>query len=112
MNKMFTAVAVLQLAEAGKLRLDAPVGNYLTGHPNKELATQVTIGDLLDNSGGTGDVVNAPGHHGILSADFLAHRDELRTIDDYIRLYGCRAPDFKPGSRFEYSSFDSFCWAP
>lgn len=105
MSKMFTAVAVLQLAQAGKLRLDEPVGSYLIGYPNQELATQVTIADLLDNSGGTGDVVNAPGHHGLLSADFLAHRAQLRTINDYVRMYGDRAPDFKPGSRFEYSNF-------
>lgn len=105
MSKMFTAVAVLQLAQANKLRLDEPMGTYLIGYPNKELATQVTIADLLDNSGGTGDVVNAPGHHGLLSADFLAHRAQLRTIEDYVRLYGDRAPNFKPGSRFEYSNF-------
>lgn len=105
MSKMFTAVAVLQLAEANKIRLDDPVGRYLAGYPNKKLATEVTIDDLLDNSGGTGDVVNAPGHHGLLSPDFLAHRAQLRTIGDYIRLYGDRAPDFKPGSRFEYSNF-------
>jgi hypothetical protein len=30
MNKMFTAVAILQLVEAGKVELDAPLGDYLT----------------------------------------------------------------------------------
>lgn len=105
MNKMFTAVAVLQLAAAGRVRLDDPVGRYLTSYPNQELAEQVTIGDLLDNSGGTGDVFSPPGHRGLLAPEFLSHRGQLRTIDDYIRLYGDRAPAFKPGTRFAYSNF-------
>ncbi len=29
MNKMFTAVSVLQLVEAGKIDLDAPIATYL-----------------------------------------------------------------------------------
>jgi CubicO group peptidase (beta-lactamase class C family) len=29
MNKMLTAVAALQLVQAGTLRLDAPLGTYL-----------------------------------------------------------------------------------
>ncbi|HEU0252626.1 MAG TPA: serine hydrolase domain-containing protein, partial [Pyrinomonadaceae bacterium] len=38
MNKMFTAVATLQLAQRGKLDLKAPFGNYLTDYPNKDVA--------------------------------------------------------------------------
>src|SRR5215470_10104819 len=38
MNKMFTAVATLQLAEAGKVELTAPLGAYLTGYPNRDAA--------------------------------------------------------------------------
>ena len=34
MNKMFTAVATLQLVQNGKLDLKAPFGNYLTDYPN------------------------------------------------------------------------------
>jgi CubicO group peptidase (beta-lactamase class C family) len=30
MNKMFTAVAIIQLVEAGKIELPAPLGKYLT----------------------------------------------------------------------------------
>ena len=37
-NKMFTGVATLQLVEAGKLRLDDPLGKYLTDFPQKEVA--------------------------------------------------------------------------
>jgi D-alanyl-D-alanine carboxypeptidase len=47
MNKMFTAVATMQLVQAGNLALDDPLGKYLTDYPNKELAAKVTIGELL-----------------------------------------------------------------
>src|SRR6185369_10401807 len=42
MNKMFTAVATLQLAQNGKLDLKAPFGNYLIDYPNKDVASKVT----------------------------------------------------------------------
>jgi CubicO group peptidase (beta-lactamase class C family) len=96
MNKMFTAVATMQLVQAGKLALDDPLGKYLTDYPNKELAAKVTIGELLTNTGGTGD---------IWGPEFDKHRLELRTLQDYINLYGNRALRFEPGSRWEYSNY-------
>jgi len=96
MNKMFTATSILQLAQARKLSLDDPVGKYLTDYPNKEVATKVTIRHLLTHTGGTGD---------IFGPEFEAHRLELRTLQDYIKLYGNRAPQFEPGSRWEYSNY-------
>ena len=41
MNKMFTAVATLQLVQSGELDLKAPFGNYLTDYPNKDVASKV-----------------------------------------------------------------------
>jgi D-alanyl-D-alanine carboxypeptidase len=96
MNKMFTAVATLQLAQAGKLKLDDPVGKYLTDYPNKDVATKVTISELLTHTGGTGD---------FFGPEFDEHRMELRTHADYVKLFGNRPPRFEPGSRFEYSNY-------
>ena len=96
MNKMFTAVAVLQLAQAGKLKLDDPFGKYLTDYPNKELASKVTLHQLLTHTGGTGD---------IFGPDFDTHRNELKTLQDYVKLYGNRGPEFPPGSKWEYSNY-------
>ena len=96
MNKMFTAVALMQQVQAGKVALDDPLGKYLTDYPNKELAAKVTIGELLSNTGGTGD---------IWGPEFDKHRLELRTLQDYIHLYGNRALRFEPGSRWEYSNY-------
>ena len=96
MNKMFTAVAILQLVQAGRIRLDAPLGTYLPGYPNRDVASRVTIHQLLTHTGGTGD---------IFGPEFEAHRLELRTLDDYVRLYGSRGVEFEPGSRWDYSNY-------
>jgi D-alanyl-D-alanine carboxypeptidase len=95
-NKTFTAVALMQQVQAGKVALDDPLGKYLTDYPNKELAAKVTIGELLTNTGGTGD---------IWGPEYDKHRLELHTPQDYIRLYGDRALRFEPGSRWEYSNY-------
>lgn len=96
MNKMFTAVSTLQLVQAGKLALNDPLGKYLTDYPNQEVAAKVTIHQLLTHTGGTGD---------IFGPEFEAHRLELRTLQDYVKLYGNRAPEFVPGSRWKYSNY-------
>jgi len=96
MNKMFTAVAILQLLEAGKVDLKAPLGTYLTDYPNRDIAEQVTIHQLLTHTGGTGD---------IFGPEFFAHREELRTLNDYVELYGERGPEFEPGSQWVYSNY-------
>jgi len=96
MNKMFTAVSILQLVQAGKISLSDPVGKYLTDYPNKDIATKVTIQQLLTHTGGTGD---------FFGPQFDTHRLELKTLQDYLKLYGERAPEFEPGSRWEYSNY-------
>ncbi|MGA8029831.1 MAG: serine hydrolase domain-containing protein [Bryobacteraceae bacterium] len=96
MNKMSTAVATLQLAKLGKLKLDDPLGKYLTGYPNKELASKVTIRQLLSHTGGTGD---------FFGPEFETHRLELHTHEDYVKLFGSRPVRFEPGSRWEYSNY-------
>jgi D-alanyl-D-alanine carboxypeptidase len=96
MNKMFTAVAVLQLVEAGKIKLTDPLGKYITDYPNQDIATKVTIHQLLTHTGGTGD---------IFGPEFATHRKELRTLNDYVKLYGKRGPLFEPGSKFDYSNY-------
>ena len=96
MNKMFTAVAILQLVEAGKLSLTAPLGRYLPDYPNREVAGKVTIHRLLTHTGGTGNIA---------FSDFLAHRNELRTHADFVKRYGKRGLEFEPGSHWAYSSY-------
>lgn len=95
MNKMFTAVAVLQLVEAGRLSLEGSVGQSLPGYPNADIA-KVTIRQLLTHAGGTGD---------IFGPAFDQHRLSLKTHEDYVRLYGARGPTHPPGQVHEYSNY-------
>jgi D-alanyl-D-alanine carboxypeptidase len=96
MNKMLTAVAVLQLVQAGKVQLDEPFGTYVSNYPNVEMASTVTLHHLLTHTGGTGD---------IFGPQFNANRLNLRDTDDYLELYGSRALQFEPGSQFSYSNY-------
>ena len=96
MNKMFTAVATLQLVEAGKLALDDPIGKHLPDYPNRELASKVTVRHLLTHTGGTGD---------IFGPEYDENRLKLRDHGDYVDLYGSRPLGFDPGSRWEYSNY-------
>jgi D-alanyl-D-alanine carboxypeptidase len=95
-SKMFVTVAVMQLAQAGKLDLDAPIARYLPTYPNKDLAAKITANELLTHTGGTGDIF------GPLRDQ---HKAELLRPGDYIALFGSRPALFEPGSRREYSNF-------
>jgi CubicO group peptidase (beta-lactamase class C family) len=96
MNKMFTAVATLQLVEVGKLALDDPIGKHLPDYPNDDVAAKVTVRHLLTHTGGTGD---------IFGPEFEQNRPTLREHGDYVKLYGARGLVHEPGARFQYSNY-------
>ena len=96
MNKMFTAVAILQLVEAKKISLSDPLSTFLPDYPNKELANKVTIRHLLMHTGGTGD---------IFGPVFDANRLGLRDHGAYIALFGTRPLLKEPGVGFQYSNY-------
>lgn len=96
MNKMFTAVATLQLVKGGKLALDDPIGKHLSDYPNKDLASKVTVRHLLTHTGGTGD---------IFGPEFTKNRLNLREHSDYVELYGSRALTHEPGALHRYSNY-------
>lgn len=97
-GKMFTAVSALQLIEKGQLSLDDPIGKYLTDYPNSEMASKVTVRDLLTHRGGTGEM-------GILEPQDAPNRAWVHSITDIIKLNGNRGPAFEPGTKIEYSNY-------
>jgi D-alanyl-D-alanine carboxypeptidase len=94
-SKMFTAVAIAQLAQKGQLKFSDTLGLYLKDYPNPAVRS-VTIHQLLTHTGGTGD---------IFGPDFDSHLEQLKKPADYIHLYGHRMLEFIPGSRFAYSNY-------
>jgi D-alanyl-D-alanine carboxypeptidase len=96
MNKMITAVSVLQLVERQKLRLDGTIGEYWHDYPNPDVANKVTIRNLLMHTAGTGD---------IFTSEYDARRLEVQTLEDYVKLYGNRGLEFEPGTQHRYSNY-------
>ena len=95
MNKMFTAVAILQLLEQQALRLDGTIADYLPDYPDPEVAAQVTVEQLLTHTSGLGDV---------FTAEFEADPHRFRTNADYLPLFAGKPLEFPPGGQFSYSN--------
>lgn len=92
-GKLFTQVAIAQLADRGLLDLSAPVGTWLPSYANADVAKQVTIPMLLTHKSGLqGDV---------LQPSWLP---KLNRNHDYLAEFERDAPAFPPGSRQEYSN--------
>jgi CubicO group peptidase (beta-lactamase class C family) len=95
MGKMFTAVAIAQLVEQGKLSYDDTVGKHLPDYPNKDVARKVTIHQLLTHTSGLGDFFNER---------WKERRASLRTVKDYLDLFADKPLEFEPGTRWRYSN--------
>jgi CubicO group peptidase (beta-lactamase class C family) len=95
MNKMFTAVAIAQLAQAGKLSFTDTVGEHLPDYPNKEVADKVTIHHLLTHTSGLGFYWNEK---------WMAQREKLLTVAAHLPLFASDPPAFPPGEKFQYSN--------
>jgi CubicO group peptidase (beta-lactamase class C family) len=94
-NKMFTAVAVAQLAQAGRLAFSDPVSKHLPDYPNKEVADKVTIHQLLTHTSGMGLYWNEK---------FMAQREKLLTVAAHLPLFASDPLSFPPGEKFQYSN--------
>ena len=99
MGKMFTAVAVLQLAQQGMLGLHDPISRYLPDYPDEEAAAKVTCHHLLSHSSGVcADVLRF----------WAGRRDQarpLRTLEDHMMALGVLGLEFEPGTQWAYTNF-------
>jgi CubicO group peptidase (beta-lactamase class C family) len=96
-NKMFTAVAVLQLVERGEISLDDTVAQHLQGVLSDEVAERVTVRHLLTHTSGLGDFLFTPEMEG-------RDRSVYRTLDDYLPLLADDTLAFEPGTEWGYSN--------
>jgi D-alanyl-D-alanine carboxypeptidase len=92
-SKTFTAVAIGQLIDDGKLRLDEPVGHVVNGLTPE--ASKVTIRQLLNHTSGLGDFFRPENMSAMLKA---------RSASDILPLIAKDKPAFTPGSEFAYSN--------
>ena len=95
MNKMFTAVAIAQLAERGKLSFTDTVGKHLPDYPNKAVAEKVTIHHLLTHTSGLGNYQNEA---------FIANLTKIKTVADLLPFFVNDSLAFEPGAKMQYSN--------
>ena len=95
MNKMFTGVAIMQLAEQGKVSLRDPVGKYLPDLPRRDIAEKVTIHHLLSHTSGMQDYWDEI---------FDGYWWEVKTVDQYAKYIFDDSLLFEPGADFHYSN--------
>ena len=94
-SKSFTALAVMQLVEAGKVDLDTEVSQYLHGFSGRP-AGAVTIRQLLSHTSGFSTLQGNTSH-----TDTAGGEDALgRTVGGLADV----TPDYEPGERWEYSN--------
>ncbi len=94
-TKQFTATAILQLAEAGKLSVDDPVSKYYADAP--AAWSKVTLKHLLTHSSGIPSYTAIPG--------FFGKDSKLpRTPEDLIKLTRDKPLEFEPGSKYAYDN--------
>src|SRR5947207_6539314 len=94
-SKLFTATAVMQLVEQGKLDLDHDVNDYLDFAIPKTYAEPVTLRQLLTHTAGFEDT---------LKNLFVAHESDLKLLRAYL-VNQMPARIFPPGKVPSYSNY-------
>jgi CubicO group peptidase (beta-lactamase class C family) len=94
-SKLFTATAVMQLVEQGKLDLDRDVNDYLDFPIPKTFPEPVTLRQLLTHTGGFEET---------LKNLFVAHESDLKPLRTYL-VNEMPARIFRPGKTPSYSNY-------
>lgn len=95
-NKFITRIAIEQLKEAGKIKLDDTIGKYLPDYPNREARDKVTIKHLLEMSSGIGDFFGEKYQE--------TPKNKIRNLSDYLPLFADKPLLFEPGTKTQYSN--------
>jgi CubicO group peptidase (beta-lactamase class C family) len=95
MNKMFTSIAIAQLVQAGKLTYDSTLDKVLPEYPNKEVASKISVHQLLTHTSGLGD---------FFKPVFFQNREKYRNPKDYFPVFANDALRFEPGKGWSYSN--------
>ncbi|QWT21094.1 beta-lactamase family protein [Bacillus sp. NP157] len=95
LDKMFTAVAIAQLVEAGKLSWDATLAELVPEYPDQVAARHITVWQLLHHTAGLGDFL-VPG--------YLQHSEAYLEPRDYLGLIAKQPVQAAPGKQWIYSN--------
>ena len=89
MTKPITGAAAQVLIDEGRLALDDPASDYLSGFDNDD-AREITIGQLLTHTSG-------------LPLSTLTGTRDYESLKAMADAIGAGGPEFEPGSKFWYS---------
>jgi CubicO group peptidase (beta-lactamase class C family) len=94
-SKSFTALAVMQLAEAGKVDLDAPAQRYVADFrlADPQRSAAITVRQLLNQTSGIPT-----------SAGIAPLSQPVSSLEGQVRSLAMVTPTAKPGQRYEYSN--------
>ncbi|MGH8215600.1 MAG: serine hydrolase domain-containing protein [Rhodanobacteraceae bacterium] len=94
-GKMFTAVAIGQLVEAGKLSWDSTLAELVPEYADHAMAKKITVWELLHHTSGLGD---------FFVPEFFEHREKYVNPADYLDLIARQPKVGEPGKDFNYSN--------
>ncbi|KNY29309.1 serine hydrolase [Pseudobacteroides cellulosolvens] len=97
MTKQFTAMAIMQLLERGKLKLDDKLIKYFPDFPRGE---EITIHHLLTHTSGIANYTNL--------AEYWALDPENVSEDIILNLFKNKPLEFNPGENWNYSNSGYF----
>jgi len=95
MNKMFTAVAIAQLVEAGKLSWNSTLAQLVPEYPDQAAAAKITVWQLLHHTAGIGD---------FFVPEFFQNREKFVDPVDYLDLIARQPTVGEPGGDWSYSN--------
>jgi CubicO group peptidase (beta-lactamase class C family) len=94
LTKQFTATLVLLLQQEGKLKIDDPVGKYLTDSPRAW--DGITLANLLGHTSGIPNFTDFK--------EFDTWRMNPHSVDEILAFFRGKPLDFRPGGEFRYSN--------
>ncbi|MCY7348608.1 MAG: beta-lactamase family protein, partial [Pyrinomonadaceae bacterium] len=99
-TKQFTATLVLQLVEAGKIKLDGKITDYLPDY-RKDTGDKVTVHQLLNHTSGIPSYTSQENFFADVS------RNPYKP-DDFVKKHAAGELEFEPGTKFNYNNSGYF----
>lgn len=93
-TKQFTAVAILMLAEQGKLSLEDDLTKFLPDYPTK--GTKITVEHLLTHTSGIKSYTSIP--------EWLSLWRKDMDLKELVGVFKDKPMDFAPGERYAYNN--------
>ncbi len=96
-SKQFTSMLILQKVSEGKMKLDAPIRDYIPDYPAPQ-GDVITIHHLMSHTSGMPHYAGIPNFFNLYGRQLFEHRDFVELFWDLDLMW-------EPGARYSYSSF-------